>query len=55
MILGTAYFITILSIDIAIYLMIDSYLDDGTWDKIHNDTKKYITNKINNDREKNLQ
>lgn len=41
MILGTAYFITILIIDIAIYLMIDSYLD-GTWDKIHNDTEKNL-------------
>ena len=41
MILGSVYFIMILSIDIAIYLMIDSYLD-GTWDKMHNDTEKNL-------------
>ncbi len=41
MIIGSVYFIVILSIDIAIYLMIDSYLD-GTWDKIHNDTEKNL-------------
>jgi len=41
MILGSVYFIMILSIDIAIYLMIDSYLD-GTWDKMHDDTEKNL-------------
>ena len=41
MIIGTIYFIIIISIDIAIYLMIDSYMD-GTWDKIHNDTEKNL-------------
>ena len=41
MILGSVFFILILFIDIAIYLMIDSYLD-GTWDKMHNDTEKNL-------------
>ena len=41
MIIGTIYFIIIFSVDIAIYLMIDSYMD-GTWDKIHNDTEKNL-------------
>ena len=41
MIGGTIYFIVILGVDIAIYLMIDSYMD-GTWDKIHNDTEKNL-------------
>ncbi len=41
MIIGTIYFIIIISVDIAIYLMIDSYMD-GTWDKIHNDTEKNL-------------
>ena len=41
MIIGTRYFIIIISVDIAIYLMIDSYMD-GTWDKIHNDTEKNL-------------
>ena len=41
MIIGTIYFIIIISVDIAIYLMIDCYMD-GTWDKIHNDTEKNL-------------
>ena len=41
MIIGTIYFIIIISVDIAIYLMIDSCMD-GTWDKIHNDTEKNL-------------
>ena len=41
MIGGTIYFIVIIGVDIAIYLMIDSYMD-GTWDKIHNDTEKNL-------------
>ena len=41
MIIGTIYFIIIISVDIAIYLMIDSYLD-GTWDRIHDDREKNL-------------
>ena len=41
MIGGTIYFIVIIGVDIAIYLMIDSYLD-GTWDRIHDDREKNL-------------